>query len=340
MRQVDFKNIKGVAGIAKFFYSSEGYINELIKAEDQLSYYEEIKIRKKNYKNKDKYRVVYKADSSLSQLQKNIAEAISDNVKFPDYVQGFVKRRSSYSNARQHLAKAFLLSADICDFFDSIEIADVATVFRTLGCNNETAEALAKICTINGILSQGLHSSPVISNLVVGNMDKDFQELCSRHEAVYTRYSDDISISSNKDLPTKEQIMAILEKNGFILNTDKFKITKRGQAQFVTGLSVFDSKSPRIPKRMKRRLRLELHYIDKYGTIGHFERVGVPDFAQSYAYNRVRGHIDYVNAAEPDLAEKLYEKFPRKPNYGRIAKTLINNPKKLPDSIKIDLGLK
>lgn len=81
------------------------------------------------------------------------------------------------------------------------------------------------------------------------------------------------------------------------------------------------------------------HWVEKYGPLDHFERIGIPGFAQNYGYDRIRGHLDYINAIEPELAEKLYPKLPYRPNYGRIAETLIKNPEKLPESIKLNLGL-
>lgn len=310
MRKVDFQKISGLSGISKYFYISEDALQNLVEAEDQSIFYEEYKIRKKNYKNAGKYRIVYKAESEIAQLHKNIATAISENVEFPVCVQGFVKKRSPYSNAKQHLECKFLLNTDINDFFDSIAIESVIKVFIELGCDNDTAQIFAKICTINGVLRQGLHTSPIISNLVVQEMDTDLQKLCSLHSATYTRYSDDISISSDSTLPGKEEIETILIPYGFTQNESKFKITKRGQAQFVTGLSVFDGQYPRVPKHIKRKIRLQLHYIQKFGLMDHFERTGVEDFAYEFYYNKVRGMVDYINAIEPDLAEKLYEQLP------------------------------
>lgn len=310
MRQINFKKIKGIDGIGNYFYTSVDFIEKIIDSIDQNDFYEKLEIVKKNCKSSKKYRIVYKSVDELSQLQKNIAEAIDVKVEFPTCVQGFIKGRSPKSNAEQHLNRKYLLSADVSDFFDSIGINQVFEVFIKLGCDSNTAKILAKICTINGTLAQGLHSSPVISNLIVTEMDNEIMYLCSAYGAVYTRYADDISISSNKNLPTKDSLIKILENNSFKLNEEKFRIAKQGQGQFVTGLSVFDPKYPRIPKRIKRQLRLELYYINKYGMIEHLERLGIPDFAHTYRYNRIRGHIDYVNATEPILAKKFYSMLP------------------------------
>ena len=52
----------------------------------------------------------------------------------------------------------------------------------------------------------------------------------------------------------------VLLNHGFTLGEDNVRTQWRGKCQYVTGLSVVDSTSPRIPVRTKRRLRLELYY--------------------------------------------------------------------------------
>ena len=330
MRNVDFTKTKGIEGVTKNFLISEDYLRKLLDANDQSAFYEELQIPKKSFKNRKDFRIVYKADPPVAQLQKNLASVIENNIHFPECVQGFVKGRSSLSNAKHHLCRKLLLNADIKNFFDSINIDRVIEVFSNLGCDSDTSKILAKICTRNGILSQGLHTSPTVSNIVVSKMDNDFLTLCEKHSATYTRYADDISISSDKSLPTKEEVSDILKNHGFELNENKFSIRKRGQAQYVTGLSVFDSRYPRIPKRMKRNLRLELYYSNKYGIESHFDKIGVPDYAGSYSYRRLRGTIDYINSIEPSVSQKSYKLLPYKPDYKCLAEMFIKNPDNFP----------
>jgi len=342
MRKVDFNSIQGVDDIAKNFYSDANFINKLIgmsislkagkilkyltqeerhenglevisniiDAQDQKSFYKELRIPKKNKKRRGEFRVVYRGDPSLKQLQKNIAFAIEEKTIFPICVQGFVKKRSTTTNAKFHLGKQLILNADIKDFFDSITIDQVIKIFMQLGCNQSVAEILAKICTINGVLRQGLHTSPILANIVAFPIDESFEALAEKYKCIYTRYGDDITLSSDDQLPTKDEVQDILKKHGFLLNESKFSITKRGQAQFVTGLAVFDKEYPRVPKRFKKWLRLTSYYMNKYGVDNHLERIGVPDFALSAYFNRIKGTIDYINASEPDLAKRIQATIP------------------------------
>ena len=310
MREVDFSTIKSVEDVAKYFYTSPEYLEHVLAPEDQKILYEEMKIPKKGIGRRGQHRIVYKPEARLSQLQKNIGLAIERSVEFPKYVQGFVKGRSTRSNAEQHLAQKYLLKADIKDFFESINTKQISHVFLSLGCIEEIARILAMICSINGTLSQGLHTSPILSNLVVQDLDFDLYALANTCEATYTRYGDDITMSSSLQLPSRNEIEKLFNKHGFIGNEDKYQEKKRGESQFVTGLSVFDSRFPRVPKRMKKRLRLNLHYIQKYGLEGHLEHLGVPDFAFGYYYKHLKGTLDYINAIEPDLHKKMLPLLP------------------------------
>lgn len=310
MREIDFTKIIGIEGVAKYFYSSSEFISELISAPDQKLFYKELRIRKTNIKRRAEFRVVYKGCPQVAQIQKNIATAIDQSVTFPICVQGFVKKRSTGSNAQQHLARKILLKADIKDFFDSITVDRVLAVFTALGCERDVADILSRVCTLNGTLHQGLHSSPILSNLVVKDLDSDLKELADHHGATYSRYSDDITVSTDSKLPTKEEVYSIFLKHGFLPNENKFHVRKRGQPQYVTGLSVFDSIRPRVPKSMKKRLRLNLYFIKKFGLGDHFKRLGIPDFAQNFYYNHLRGTLDYINAIEPELAMKMYPLLP------------------------------
>lgn len=314
MRVGNFDKIVGVKGVASYFDTSIDLIESVLSAEDQSEFYQKLSIRKKNIKRVGQYRVVYKAVSALSQLQKNIATSISETVQFDDCVQGFVKKRSTRQNASHHLGKKLLMNADIKNFFDSITLDQVENAISGIGFEPTTAQIIARICTLNGVPSQGLHTSPVISNLVAHRLDQEIKQACSPHVATYTRYADDISISSDVSLPEKRELESILLANGFELNQEKFRISNRGQAQYVTGLSVFDHERPRAPKKLKRRLRLVLHYIDKYGLYGHLSHLGISDAYALGTYNLLKGQIDYINSVEPELAERLYRLCPPDPS--------------------------
>lgn len=302
--------------------------------ENGCYFIEKFYIPKKN--KKLGFRIVYKLRQQytidiLKTLKYNL-----DNLYKPEIcVHGFVKNRNTHTNAQCHLGKKFLLKLDIKDFFDTINIESVKNAFEYLGFSSEIALTLSKISTLNNKLAQGFPTSPIIANIVCIQMDKDIQEFCKSHNATYTRYADDISISSDSFFQDKKQIESILFKYGFKLNELKSQRFKKGQNLYVTGLSIADNLYPRIPKSIKHNLRQHLHYIELYGYHSHICHIyGYDESINRSATaeeerklrNYIKGWIDYINPIEPILAKKFYDKFNKIENARkeRYAQHLVN----------------
>ncbi|MGD0021207.1 MAG: reverse transcriptase family protein [Smithellaceae bacterium] len=324
MHDITFQKIRNLSDLSKNLSILESDLDQLLKCDPQSILYHKMLIPKKSTKYQG-FRTVYKViNPTLSLIQKNLETSINNSTKFPPCVQGFVRKRSTVTNANKHLGKKFALSCDIRNYFESINIEAVIRAFQYLGCSLEIAEMLAKLCTLDGFLVQGVSTSPVLANIVSRDMDKELLSLSKHYNCSYTRYADDITISGDDVVPSRDEIDEILKKNGFHLNHDKFKIQKRGQKQYVTGLTVFDEKYPRVPKRIKKWLRLNLFYINKYGFESHAckilnierqdlesdetKREEVNDYCDELN-RKLKGWIDYINSVESKLAKKLYEQY-------------------------------
>ena len=83
-------------------------------------------------------------------------------------------------------------------------------MFLSFSTNDEIAELLSKLVTYDGKLYPGLITSPIISNIILKNLDNDFIELATKYNCVYSRYADDLTFSSNDLYPSKEEIEDIL----------------------------------------------------------------------------------------------------------------------------------
>jgi hypothetical protein len=98
----------------------------------------------------------------------------------------------------------------------------------------------------------------------------------------------------------------------------------RGGKQYVTGLTVFDSIRPRITKKIKRNLRLELYYLTLYGLKGHtlkkmnysiseYEadiniKIRVDEEINSIN-NRITGWLRFMYSVEKPIAKKLIDQY-------------------------------
>lgn len=125
--------------------------------------------------------------------------------------------------------------------------------FESLGFSHEYATKLSKIVTYRDVLVAGFPTSPIIANIICQELDLRLIKLSKNNEINYSRYADDLSFSGEQ-IDIIEHITDLIHKWGFNLNNDKTKVYKRGQSQYVTGLSVADNKYPRVPKKKSRRL--------------------------------------------------------------------------------------
>lgn len=285
--------------LPQWFAVSGQRIDSFLRGTDE--FYTTIRLRKRRGSGR---RVVYKADSELAAIQRQISRSIAlvRMATFKSYVHGFVKGRSIATNAGQHLAKKRVLCVDLRDFFDSVRLPAVRHIFTMLGCGAEAADVLAALCTRAGSLPQGARTSPILANLAAAELDEDMFKLAEATGATYTRYADDLTFSGGA-VPKIEDIARVVEYRGFALNDEKTRLQPAGRRQWVTGLVVSDSDAPRVPRRLKKNLRLALHYATQRGLAKHLEHCGPTEA------NRLRGLILYVNGVEPKLGARLRAQY-------------------------------
>ena len=154
---------------------------------------------------------------------------------------------------------------------------------------------------MEGHLIQGYSTSPVLANIVSIELDLAIMKYIP-HTVTYTRYADDMYFSTDDLLPNIKELESIINNHGFKINPLKTQIMKQGQKQFVTGLSVSDKNYPRIPKKIKRNLRLEAYFINKYGYEGYKGYISP---------KRITGWIKFINSIEPIFAQKLKKQLPK-----------------------------
>ena len=299
------KDIHTAQELAQAIGVSDSKIYEYAVSGRQEGFYEKLEIPKRGRNRMGEFREVYKASHQwVAQIHRSVSMLVTNSIHFEKHVQGFLKGRSTLTNAELHLRKSIILHADIRNFFNAITQSQVAKAFVTIGAKSEVAELLGRICTIDGFLRQGTRCSPIISNLVCKNLDQAMLDLASTHDCTYSRYADNMTISG-KQIPDIVDVAQIMKDNGFELRDTGCYTQRRGARQFVTGLSVVDQEKPRLPKQMKRRLRLVVYYASKYGK-EHFDiSRQIDTIAPSWV--QLEGMIAYAHSIEPDFANKLWK---------------------------------
>lgn len=319
---------KSLDYILNLLHLDRPFVDSYINTTDQSVYFKETAVKKRGGS-----RLVYEPQGDKLQAA---YKAIYEQLKayrplIHDSAHGFLKDRSNVTNAREHLGARFIATIDIEDFFDSITKDQVEKTLLRLGFNPEAAEVMSRFCTINGFLPQGVNCSPDISNHCFYELDVELSEYANKHGIRYTRYADDMTFSGPiRTDETKFSIadaIAIVEFSGsYKIAKHKTKIQRRGANQYVTGLTIFDDKMPRVSKKYKRRLRLELYLIKKLGIDQFIINSGIVEQRplvgkESTEYrvwreklnslgtdrlSLIEGRINYINGVEPQLAAKMY----------------------------------
>lgn len=315
--------------ILNLIHADKLLVDEYINSSKQANYFKVSDIKKRNGR-----RTIHEPKGdALQSIYKNLYEELKPyRAMVHDAAHGFIKDRSNATNAAMHLQAMIVFNVDVENFFGNIAVEQVKSTFLRLGMSELVADTLAKLCTVDGVLPQGVNTSPDISNHCVYDMDVALTEYALKEGLVYTRYADDMTFSSNARVIKAIEIESIIEGFGFKVVEEKKKTQKRGSNQYVTGLTIFDGVMPRVSKKYKHRLRLELHLIDKFGIDDFIikanslaEAPKAEDELEIWRatlnklgdkkLEQIEGRINYINGIEPlranefrSLLEKIYEK--------------------------------
>ncbi|MGD9805608.1 MAG: TIR domain-containing protein [Hyphomicrobiaceae bacterium] len=196
---------------------------------------------------------------------------------------GFIQKRSIATNANAHIGKRWVLNVDLVDFFPTINFGRVRGLFMKppFEMGAAAATVCAQIVTYRNGLPQGAPTSPVLSNFIASALDRRLLRLARQNKLTYSRYADDITLSTN--LPQFPPLIAVREQlpdgglkvlagdaleqaiaaSGFAINTKKIRIQGLGVRQEVTGLVV--NQRLNVERERIRRIRAMLHAWQKFG---------------------------------------------------------------------------
>ena len=220
-------------------------------------FYQEKIIRKK----RGGSRILKIPNPLLKCLQRQVLNRGLVKIDLPGSVHGFRPGRNLVTNASLHAGKEIVVNADIRDFFPNTT-RDAA--FQTcLGLANgnispQSAGFIADLCCQGGVLPTGAPTSPAISNLVLGQVDRSLEKACQAKEVDYTRYADDLTFSGGQEaIKMLGFATRLLDRKGYQIHPDKVNIFRRGRRQMVTGLAV--NEKPTLPRSVRRSIRAAVH---------------------------------------------------------------------------------
>lgn len=163
-----------------------------------------------------------------------------------------------------------------------------------------------------GYLPQGAPTSGAISNVLSRGLDSDLANLALKSRMTFTRYADDIVMSSSRsfDRSCAEVVLreatSILRKHHLTPNRRKTRIVPAGNPLQVLGVRV-DGQEARLSRRIRKKIEFHLRGIEEFGMVNHSDHVGFNDVLgfENYLYGLIR----YAHDVQPESAAKYFARF-------------------------------
>lgn len=271
--------------------------------------------------------------TALKIIQRKLNQVLKSVYEIKPSVHGFVSGKNIVTNAQAHAKKRYVLNIDLKDFFPSVNFGRVRGMFMSIpyGLHPDVATVLAQICCHKNYLPQGAPTSPIITNMICAKMDSQLQRLAKNCKATYTRYADDITVSTTlpkfprdlaylvseedrEKLIIGNTLLNIISENGFELNAGKVRLQTRGNHQEVTGLTT--NIFPNVDRIYIRQIRAMLHawskfgleaaeneYLNKYESKNRLPKKEKPKFKQV-----IRGKIEFIGMVK-GKDDPVYQKY-------------------------------
>jgi hypothetical protein len=238
------------------------------KKYNRSRFYEEKEIPKRN----GDIRIIHAVKGALWYVQRKTHEYLSDNYKPHAAAKGFIKEGGIVKHSMIHRNKKLVISFDIKDFFPTITFARVMGMFKAhpFKFSREKSIVYAQICCLpenNGALPQGGITSPYISNMICRRLDSRFLEYANKEKFHYSRYADDLTFSTNKNVnygKLEKFVAKIIKEEGFQINKSKSRLMKKSDRQVVTGVVVNEGLN--VNRKYIRSLRALIYNSIKNGV--------------------------------------------------------------------------
>ena len=253
--------------------------------------------------------------SKLSNLLQDCIDEINKakHNKSSKLAHGFVRKGSIITNANVHKNQKYVLNIDLSNFFDSFNFGRVRGFFiknRNFELDPHIATVLANIACFNNKLPQGSPCSPVITNLITHSLDIRLASLAKKNSCSYSRYADDITISTRKAVfPNQimeqhengkylagKKLIHEITRAGFSINEKKTRIQHQYSRQDVTGLTV--NKKLNVKKIYWRTVRSQCYQLFCKGTFYKTTYKGRVEIKEEGNINELEGQLNFIDQVD------------------------------------------
>jgi hypothetical protein len=247
----------------------------------------------------------------LKAVQRALATIFGDHLPVHEAATAYQKGSKILRNAEAHAESRFLLKLDFENFFPSIRPGDLTahlSAYWPLTISPQDIEFISRIIfwappkSGDLRLSIGAPSSPFVANTILYDFDVSVSDISDEFDAVYTRYADDVAISSNRPGATAkmhEEVRRIVRKMDYPqlrVNDKKTLYTSKKYRRRVTGLIIANSGKVSLGRDRKRLISAMVHRF-KVGTL------------EKSRISRLRGLLSFAKDVEPQFLDRLASKY-------------------------------
>lgn len=230
----------------------------------------------------------------------------------------YLKGRNPYDCVTRHQQNEskWKVSLDFHDFFGSVTLDFTMRMFSSVYpyClitenprGREELEKALELGFLHGGLPQGTPLSPFITNVIMVPIDFTLANTLrnfDQNSFVYTRYADDIFISSKFNFDYKKVQGLVLKTikdfdAPFTLNCEKTKYGSSAGSNWILGLMLNKDNAITVGAKNKRRLKAQMssYLMDR--------KNGVPWSVQEI--QEMEGYRSYVQSIEKETMTKIIE---------------------------------
>ncbi|MCG3462095.1 reverse transcriptase family protein [Xenorhabdus bovienii] len=253
-------------------------------------------------------RQTWDAHEPLKKIHRSIRRNILDHVTYPYYLTGSLKGCDYKVNASLHAGATIVINEDITGFFPGTSAAVVHCIWRNFFCfGQDVADCLTRLTTRHGELPQGAITSSFLANLAFWDAESALHSSFKARGLIYSRYVDDIAVSSETflDNSTKTEVIAslygMLFRHGYRPKRTKHEIRTSGERMDVTKLSV--NSKPGLSTSRQSQIRSAVNHIEQAFLRGEITVFDSGPYAQTL------GQVHLLARFHPGKAEKLKQRL-------------------------------
>lgn len=234
------------------------------------SRYKVHEIEKRNGRGK---RVIAQPTAEIKLLQRFLLQKFVSNLPVSGAAIAYRAGHGIIDHASVHAKNKYLLKLDFKDFFPSIRAGDfVKHLYKYSDLKTEDAKALSRLFFWRPkgqralFLSIGAPSSPTISNTLMFDFDMKLIEFCVKNGITYTRYADDLALSTDHPYVLAEAhkfvvtLCESIRSPKLLLNDTKTVFTSKKHHRQLTGLTLSNNGKASIGRNKKREIRAMAHH--------------------------------------------------------------------------------